>query len=658
MSTLVKAIRNQFPVFNVKDYGAVGNGTTNDSAAIQSAITAANVAGGGTVYLPIGTYKLSTNLLIANNVNILGAGVEKSILLPQVQQPAIKYTSGSTSVPLTNCTFSNFSIDGSQQSGSYSAFAKGIWIQYQVRCVYRDLYIHDTEASGLGIDFLQNCLLENVTATNCGRLGTITSAGAAGIGIGVTSWDSQNTITGCVTNNNKRCGLFFETQDGTYGKGYQVIGHSSSGNGDHGIADAGCDGLEIIGGRSTSNTKSGFSAYSGTIGAKPGINGRVVGLEVDNNTENGIFYDPVAHNGVGAYTFSNIKSHDNTKFGFKFDVNATGGNHIIDMTVTDSDIYSNGQAGIIFNSSASSWFKRPYIVDNRIRNNGTAGTFQAGIYIQNSIVDGRIAGNRCWDDTSGTQLYGFNFHSGTYSGNLVIEDNDLRGNATGAITSLATIDSSVITINSDGTNNTGRAALGAVNIAGDTMTGDLIVPDEAYGSAWNGSLEVPTKNAVYDKIQTLSYALFSYIADAGNVTTGETDLYTDSIPANTLATNKDKLEARYAGIFVSSGTATRQLKCYFAGTVIFDSGALSISLSASWSMSVMIIRVSSTVIRALVELNTTGASAGVYANVQEVTGLTLSNANILKITGQASGVGAATNDIVAKLGNVIWESSP
>jgi hypothetical protein len=33
--------------------------------------------------------------------------------------------------------------------------------------------------------------------------------------------------------------------------------------------------------------------------------------------------------------------------------------------------------------------------------------------------------------------------------------------------------------------------------------GDITVPDEAYGSGWNGSLEVPTKNAVYDKIQTL-----------------------------------------------------------------------------------------------------------------------------------------------------------
>lgn len=32
----------------------------------------------------------------------------------------------------------------------------------------------------------------------------------------------------------------------------------------------------------------------------------------------------------------------------------------------------------------------------------------------------------------------------------------------------------------------------------------ISVPDEAYGVSWNGSLQTPTKNAIYDKIETLS----------------------------------------------------------------------------------------------------------------------------------------------------------
>lgn len=39
-----------------------------------------------------------------------------------------------------------------------------------------------------------------------------------------------------------------------------------------------------------------------------------------------------------------------------------------------------------------------------------------------------------------------------------------------------------------------------------TSNVDIAVPDEAYGAGWNGSLELPTKNAVYDKIETLGGA--------------------------------------------------------------------------------------------------------------------------------------------------------
>lgn len=46
-------------VYNVKDYGATGNGATDDSAAIRSAIAAAVAAGGGRVYFPAGTFLVS-----------------------------------------------------------------------------------------------------------------------------------------------------------------------------------------------------------------------------------------------------------------------------------------------------------------------------------------------------------------------------------------------------------------------------------------------------------------------------------------------------------------------------------------------------------------------------------------------------------------------
>ena len=44
------------PVFNVLDYGARNDGSAPATAAIRSAIQAAQTAGGGTVYLPGGNY--------------------------------------------------------------------------------------------------------------------------------------------------------------------------------------------------------------------------------------------------------------------------------------------------------------------------------------------------------------------------------------------------------------------------------------------------------------------------------------------------------------------------------------------------------------------------------------------------------------------------
>lgn len=93
-------------VFNVRDYGAVGDGTTNDTAAIQSAINAARDAGiniwgtgaadieahyhrGAEVYFPIGAYVINSPLILprsGNNyrsgvVGLVGEDMNSSVLL-------------------------------------------------------------------------------------------------------------------------------------------------------------------------------------------------------------------------------------------------------------------------------------------------------------------------------------------------------------------------------------------------------------------------------------------------------------------------------------------------------------------------------------------------------------------------------------------------
>jgi len=61
------------PWHDVRAYGATGDGTTDDSSAIQLAIDAAS-AEKGVVYLPVGNYSIESSLLFYDPVTFMGAG--------------------------------------------------------------------------------------------------------------------------------------------------------------------------------------------------------------------------------------------------------------------------------------------------------------------------------------------------------------------------------------------------------------------------------------------------------------------------------------------------------------------------------------------------------------------------------------------------------
>lgn len=186
------------------------------------------------------------------------------------------------------------------------------------------------------------------------------------------------------------------------------------------------------------------------------------------------------------------------------------------------------------------------------------------------------------------------------------------------------------------------------------VTGNVNLSSFTSGTTSNSVLTTGTDGNIL--LQTKSvYGLFDHYVDVGNILLAETDLYSDIMPS-ILVNNGDKIRSEYGGTFLSSATATRQIRLYFAGSVIFDTGMLSLSLNASWSLYVMIIRVSSSVVRYNCSLTTQGAALSAYTSVGELTGLTLPGSNILKITGQSAGVGAATNDIIAKSGSVEYAS--
>jgi hypothetical protein len=76
---------------SVTDFGAVGDGATDDTAAIQAAMDAAVAAGGSTVRIPAGSYNISSQLQHKGSVPIklIGEGHRKTLLVATASFNAI-----------------------------------------------------------------------------------------------------------------------------------------------------------------------------------------------------------------------------------------------------------------------------------------------------------------------------------------------------------------------------------------------------------------------------------------------------------------------------------------------------------------------------------------------------------------------------------------
>jgi hypothetical protein len=103
-------------VFDVKAYGATGNGTTDDITAINSAISAAASAGGGTVLFPRGTYRTSAEIAVtSSNIHLEGEGIAASVIKCDLSVPkAIRFgskgTTPGTAVAVVNNSVSKIAV--------------------------------------------------------------------------------------------------------------------------------------------------------------------------------------------------------------------------------------------------------------------------------------------------------------------------------------------------------------------------------------------------------------------------------------------------------------------------------------------------------------------------------------------------------------------
>ena len=152
-------------VFNVKDYGAVGDGVADDTAAIQAAIDAAAATGCGVVYLPHGVYIISGDGLTNLGASVIrgegarsGASNIGSVLQGKDQTgPVLTITTGGTDKFVGRREFADFVIRG---DGVHDEF--GLYMSRAHNVTLTHVSVRDT----VGVPFYAE-LSYFVTVTDC-----------------------------------------------------------------------------------------------------------------------------------------------------------------------------------------------------------------------------------------------------------------------------------------------------------------------------------------------------------------------------------------------------------------------------------------------------------------------------------------------------------
>lgn len=179
---------------NVKSYGAKGDASNDDTAAIQAAVTA---AAGAPVFFPVGQYKITAAITSSNPVHIVGVGNGAG------PGAAAQSDSNVTQILLTSSTENAFTITSVYPS------------------IFRNLQINVAVAnrphSGIGISLIgtgtttvANYKIENVGFTNVGT----------GVRVMRPAWGS---ISGCYFDGWAANAIYLETSSGVEGSGGHIV---------------------------------------------------------------------------------------------------------------------------------------------------------------------------------------------------------------------------------------------------------------------------------------------------------------------------------------------------------------------------------------------------------------------------------------------------
>lgn len=180
---------------SVKDFGAVGDGSTNDAAAINAAITAVLAAGGGTVYFPPGKYKCSTRIgtfVNVSNLTLSGYGAEIQNYAGSNVQGLMEFGNSSVDAygmySVSTTTVKNLNILGISFTSSniFNGPIPGRWsdqlpisVNTAKNVVIRDCYFENWDFAAINFGALcRDCLVDS-----CSFYSSQIEAGHANYGV-------------------------------------------------------------------------------------------------------------------------------------------------------------------------------------------------------------------------------------------------------------------------------------------------------------------------------------------------------------------------------------------------------------------------------------------------------------------------------------------